>query len=172
MERKHRVKSDYGMKDYYSYYKKTYNKKTSRSLYGKLIEEFNLEIQKLIILENLIYTMPGTNFQVVMMKEKRKPKIKDGKLINNIPINFKATNALWERDSEAKEKKLLVRYNNSHTSHYIYRIYFKKFGTKIKFRSAYKFQPNRDFKRSINKYIMDPNINIDAYLLYKNNYNV
>ena len=172
MEREHKVKCHYGMGDYYRYYKKLYKKNISRTKFSNIFTDFNLELQKLIILENVIYTMPGTNFQLVMMKDKRKPKIKDGKLLNNIPVDFKKTNALWERDEEAKRKKLLVRYNNSHTSHYVYRIYFKKFATKIKYRSVYKFQVNRDFKRSINIYILDPDINIDAYLLYKNNYNV
>ena len=168
MGRTHKVKCDYGMADYHRYYKKTYDSNISRAEFSDIITEFNLELQKLIILENLIYTMPGTNFQLVMMKEKRKPRIKDGKLVNNIPINFKATKALWERDAEAKRKKLLVRYNNSHTSHYVYRVYFKKFATKLKYRSVYKFQVNRDFKRSINTYILDPDVSIDAYLLYKN----
>lgn len=172
MEREHKVKCHYGMGDYHRYYKKRYEKDISRTEYSKIVTDFNLELQKLIILENIVYTMPGVNFQLVMMKEKRRPKIKDGKLLNNIPVNFKATRALWERDEEAKKKKLLVRYNNSHTSHYVFRIYFKKFATKIKYRSVYKFQVNRDFKRSINTYILDPDINIDAYLLYKNNYDV
>lgn len=167
MEREHKVICDFGMGDYYKYYL-SHNEAIDRATYSNVITDFNLAIRDLIILDNLEYTLPGVNFQLVLKKEKRKPTIKNGKLINNIPPDWKATNALWERDAEAKEKKLLVRYNNSHTSGFIFRIYFKKFGAKIKYRSVYKFQVNRDFKRLIKKYIMDPNISVDAFLLYKN----
>jgi hypothetical protein len=172
MDREHKVKCDYGMGDYHRYFKKHHDRTINRNTFSNVITDFNLALRDLIILENLSYTMPGINFQLVLRKEKRKPKIKDGKLLNNIPVDFQATKALWERDAEAKRKKLLVRYNNSHTSHYVFRIYFKKFGAKIKFRSVYKFQVNRDFKRSINTYIRDPELEVDAFLLYKNNYNV
>jgi len=172
MEREHKVKCDFGMKDYYRFYKNKYDDPQSSTKYSQVISDFNLGLRDLIIKKNVTYTMPGTNFHLVLMKDKRKPKIKDGKLVNNIPINFKATNALWERDPEAKRKKLLVRYNNSHTNHNVYRIYFKKFGCKLKANSVYKFQTNRDFKRLISEYIFDPDIEIDAYLLYKNQYDV
>lgn len=172
MQRHHRVKCDYGMGDYYKHYISTCENPVSRKLYGDIITDYNEEIKKLIILENLIYTFPGTNFSLVLKKDKRKPKIVDGKLINNIPINWKKTNELWERDAEAKEKKLLVRHNNSHTSGYVFRVYFKKFGARIKYRSVYKFNVNRAFKRDITKYINDPDVTVDAFLLYKNKYNV
>jgi hypothetical protein len=168
MERQHKVICDYGMGDYYKFYLATYKEKVDRNTYGNVITDFNEQLKELIILENLSYTMPGINFQLVLKKEKRKPKIKNGKLLNNIPVDWKSTNALWERDAEAKEKKLLVRYNNSHTSGYVFRVYFKKFGAKIKNRSVYKFQVNREFKRQISRYINDPDKEVDAFLLYKN----
>lgn len=168
MERAHKVICDYGMGDYYKFYLATYKEEVDRNTYGNVITDFNEQLKELIILENLSYTMPGINFQLVLKKEKRKPKIKNGKLLNNIPVDWKSTNALWERDAEAKEKKLLVRYNNSHTSGYVFRVYFKKFGAKIKNRSVYKFQVNREFKRQISRYINDPDKEVDAFLLYKN----
>ncbi|MGK2864913.1 MAG: hypothetical protein ACSLE0_23475 [Chitinophagaceae bacterium] len=168
MKREHKVICDFGMGDYHKFYLANNEVKVDRKTFSDIITEFNTELRDLIILENLIYSMPGTNFQLVLKKDKRKPTIKDGKLINNIPIDWKTTNALWERDAEAKEKKLLVRYNNSHTSHYVYRIYFKKFGAKIKFKSVYKFQVNRDFRRLVNRHIKNPNVSVDAFLLYKN----
>lgn len=167
MGRTHKVICDYGMGDYYKYYTSLYGD-IDRDVFSNIITDFNLALRDLIILENVEYTMPGINFQLVLKKDKRRPTIKNGKLVNNIPIDWKATNALWDRDLEAKEKKLRVRYNNSHTSHHVFRIYFKKFGAKIKFRSVYKFQVNREFKRLINEYIINPDVSVDAFLLYKN----
>ena len=115
-KRIHKNKKDYGITDYRLYYIKRYNKDISKMKYNKIISEFNDELKKLIINEGLIYQLPSLNLEILIKKEKRVPRIKDGKLINNIPIDWKQTNLLWDRDSEAKEKKLLVRYNNSHTS--------------------------------------------------------
>jgi hypothetical protein len=164
-KREHKVKCHYGANDYYKYYKETYNE-TDRSTFGKIVTEFNLAIGQLIIGEGVEYIMPKLGFELILRKDKRKPRIKDGKLLNNIPVDWQKTNSLWERDEYARDKKLLVRYNNSHTSGFIYRVYFKKFNARIQFRSVYKFQVNRDLKRDItNK--LNKSEQLDAYLLYK-----
>ena len=106
---KQKIQNDFGMQDYYKFYKKAYDSKVSRADYNKIISDFNLELQDLIIEEGLIYLIPHLNFEILLKKEKRRPRIVNGKLLNNLPIDWKATNALWARDQEAKEKKLLVR---------------------------------------------------------------
>lgn len=167
MQRIHKRTSDYSMPDYYKYFCDKYDIDIPRKKYNKIITEFNLAIRNLIINESMDYLIPHLLFEITIRKVKRKPKIVNGKLINNIPIDWKRTNELWEKDAEAKEKKLLVRYNNSHTSGYIYSIYMKKFKGKIKNKIYYKFLPNRQFKRDLSKRILDPDKdNYDAYLLY------
>lgn len=167
MIRNHKLKADYGMSDYYKFYKKKLDNPVNSLLYNQIITKFNDEIKDLIIEDNLTYQLPFLGFEIVLKKQKRIPKIVNGKLINNIPPDWKATNELWDKDAEAKEKKLLVRYNNYHTSNYIYRIYFKKFKSKIKNKSLFKFQPNRTFKRQLSARIKDTNKgNLNAYLLY------
>lgn len=167
MTRNHKLKADYGIRDYYKFYKKDVNNPIDKKLYNEIITKYNTEIKNLIIEENLVYQLPYLGFEVILKKQKRVPKIKNGKLLNNIPPDWKATKELWEKDEEAKEKKLLVRYDNYHTSNYIYRIYFKKFKSKIKNKSLFKFQPNRSFKRQLSARIKDPNKdNLNAYLLY------
>lgn len=165
-KRTHKVKSDFGMGDYHRFYNKKYGK-IERKRYSNIITDFNLLLRDLLIINNVTYSIPSLHFHLVLKKERRRPKIVDGKLINNIPVNWPATNSLWKRDEEAKKKKLLVRYNNSHTSGYIFRILFKKTNAKIKYRSVYKFQPNRQFKRDLAKKLNNPDLDIDAYLLYK-----
>lgn len=165
MQRIHKNKTDYGISDYYKHYSKI--NKIDKKLYSNIINDFNKGIVDLIIEENLIYYIPYLGFEIVIKKDKRKPKILNGKLVNNTPPDWKETNLLWSRDSEAKEKKLLVRYNNSHTSGYVFRIYCKKFKSNIKNRSLFKFKPNRMFQRNLSKRIKDPNKdNFDAFLLY------
>ena len=121
----------------------------------------------MIINEGMDYSIPHLMFEITIRKNKRKPRIVDGKLIHNIPIDWKATNELWKENPEAKKKKLLVRYNNSHTSGYVYMIYMKKFKAKVKKKVFYKFLPNRTFKRNLSKRIKDfDKDNFDAFLLY------
>jgi|TARA_R110000822_G_scaffold152112_7_gene291328 hypothetical protein len=166
MERVHKIKNHFGMPDYYKFYKGKVDNPVDKLTYNKIITEFNNELQDLIIEENLIYQMPYTNLELVLKKEKRKPRIVDGKLINNLPINWKATNALWGKDKEAKEKKLRIRHSNSHTSGHVFRIYCKKFKCSLKARGLYKWQTVRSFARKLSKVLNDENKSIDAYLLY------
>jgi hypothetical protein len=166
MQRVHKAKRDYGITDYYKFYTK--NNKITKDIYSKIITEYNNEIINLIIEDNMIYQIPFLGFEIVIKKDKRKPKIVNGKLISNIPIDFKATKELWASNPECKEKKLLVRHNNSHSSGYVFRIYCKKFKSQLKNRSLLKFKPNRKFQRQLSARIKDENKdNFDAFLLYQ-----
>lgn len=167
MERNHSLKADFGMYDYYKFYINKYNREISRPKYNKLITEYNLGIIELILNDNLDYQLPYLNMEIVIRKDKRKPKLVNGKLINNIPIDWKKTNELWEKDQEAKDKKLLVRYNNSHTSGHVYRVTLKKFKSKVRNKSLYKLKTNRKFQRMLTERINDPKKEpFDAFLLY------
>lgn len=156
------------MPDYYKYYSKNYNDPVSKLIYNKIITDFNKELCNLVIHDQIEYTFPHLGFELMIRKIKKKVRIVDGKLANNLPIDWQATKKLWEEDEEAKNKKLLIRQNNSHTSGYIFKIYLRKYKAKLKNKSYYQFMPNRIFKRNLAKRIKDKNKNpYDAYLLYQ-----
>lgn len=161
-----KIKHDYGMPDYYNFFIKLYNHDIKREKYNNIITDFNTGLQDLIINDNLVYQMPYINFEIMLKKEKRKPRIVDGKLINNLPIDWNKTNKLWERNEEAKEKKLLMRINNSHTSGFVYRIYCKKFKSALKNRGLYRWKTIRQFARRLKTRLNAPDNDIDAFLLY------
>lgn len=165
---KNKIPTDYGMKDYYKYYKSQHpNSYVERSKFNKVISEVNEGIIELMLNEGLEYKFPHINGTLLIRKDKRKPTIKNGKVINPCPVDWAKTNALWEREPDTKEKKILVRHTNSHTSGYVFRIYLKKFGASIKNRSYYKFKPSRKFQRSLSDRIKDENKDkFDTYLLY------
>lgn len=167
MQRIHKYKYDYGMKDYYTRYIKD-NPKISKSLYNNIISDFNEGIRDLIINENLVYQFPYTSFELFVKKHKRKPRIVNGKLINSIPINWKATNELWEKDIEAKEKKILIRFTNYHTFGYVFRILISKGKSRVKNKSLYKFKNNRKLQRELSKRILDQDKDpYDAFVIEK-----
>lgn len=162
-----RISKDYGMSDYYNYYKKNNNNPVKALKFNKIISDFNSEIVRLIIEEGLEYKLPKISNTICVRKNKSIPKIKDGKLINKTPIDWKSTKELWESDPEAKEKKIILRYLNNHTSKYIFRIKMLKYGKHYKNKSYYKFKPARSFQRNLAKRILNNNLEtFDAYTLY------
>lgn len=162
-----KIKSHYGMTDYYKYFKKTYDLDISKTIYNKIIEDFNKDIRNLLIEENLDYKIPYLGSTLSIRKVKRSPRIVNGKVYNPNPIDWKTTNELWDKDEEAKEKKLLVRYNNSHTSGYVFRVAFKKYDQVFKNKKLYAFKSLRDLNRMIKYRINDETKDkFNAYLLY------
>jgi len=166
--RTHKLNNGYGVIDYYKYYKANTDNPVSEKKYRKILDEFNKKIAELIIEEGIDFIMPSLNFEITIRKDKRKPKIVDGKVVNNTPVDPVATKRLWDNDEEAKEKRILVRYNNSHSSGYVFRIYCKKFRSSLKNKNLIKFRPTRQLKRNLAKAIKDPDRKFDAFLLYKN----
>ena len=162
-----KIKVHYGITDYYKYYKKNNKDCVSSIKYNKIISDFNSEIIDNILNNNLEYYIPSLGFTITVRKAKRKPRIIDGKLYNTVPVDWKTTKELWNTDEEAKEKKIIVRFNNTHTSGYVFSIRLIKFGLSFKNKKHYKFKAARDFARSLSERIKDEEKDkYDTYKLY------
>jgi hypothetical protein len=166
-----RIKAHYGIKDYYRYFRTEYpDVKITYKQFTSVIQKFNEEITNMIIEDNFEYVLPHLGSSLSVKKTKQVPRIVDGKLFNSTPVDWVATNKLWAEDEEAREKKLLVRYNNSHTSRYVFRINFKKYITPFVNKRYYKFHTCRKFARMLgNRINNEDKDRYDSYLLYKNN---
>jgi hypothetical protein len=165
---KGKIKTDYGISNYYKYFTKNNSEiNIDGKKYKEIISEFNSGIVNLIIEEGLEYTIPYIGSTLCIRKDKRVPRIVNGKLYNPSPVDWVATNKLWEDDSEARSKKLLVRYLNNHTSKYVFRIYFKKYNLYFINKQLFSFKVNRTFSRLLGKRIKDEDKEkFDSYLLY------
>lgn len=163
-----KIKPGYGIQDYYKFFKETNEDlNIDFKLYKKVISMFNSEIINLIIEDNLEYNIPYLGSTLSIKKDKRLPKIVNGKLYNTTPVDWVETNKLWSEDSEAREKKLLVRYLNSHTSKYVFRIYFKKHKLPFKNKQFYSFKSSRNFQRTLSARINDETKEkYESFLLY------
>jgi hypothetical protein len=162
-----KLKVDYGLSDYYKYYKQNENNPVDNKKFNKIVSEFNKEIVNLIIEENLEFTPVKLQFTFCVRKYKKVPQIKEGKLINTNPIDWKTTNELWEENSEAKEKKIIIKFNNNHTSKNIFRIKALKVGTTYKNKYLFRFKAIRSFRALLSKRILDPNKdNFNTFNLY------
>lgn len=155
------------MNDYYRHYRKNSSAPVNYTTYSAIISSYNKNVINLMLNNSLDYRIPVLNFLLTIRKDERKPQIKNGVLHNNRPIDFKRTMELWEVDENAREKKVLLRFNNSHTSGFVFRIYCKKHESSIKNKGYFKFMASREFKRSLAHRINDENKDkFDCYLLY------
>lgn len=162
------IKTDYGIKDYYKYFKENNpDLNIDYKTYTNIIYDFNKEIVDMVINDNLEYNIPYIGSTLSIRKDKRVPKIVNGKLYNTAPVDWKATKELWTDDEDAMSKKLLVRHLNHHTSKYVFRIYFKKYNLYFKNKQLFSFKATRSFQRALSARIKDDTKQkYDSYLLY------
>ena len=137
----------------------------TKDIYSKIISELNLAVSNMILTENLEFKMPARMGSIGIRK--RIPKTwfdKNGKLINTMPPDWKATKDLWASDPDAKEKKKLVRHLNKHSNGYTARWFYNKLRATYKWKSAYCFLPCRTNQRKLTAILKDEDSTIDYYL--------
>src|SRR6218665_628285 len=168
--------------DFYKYYRNLYlkalNKETNKeqinknsqyyveySLFNKIIDEFNLAIRDEILYETFDFNIPYRMGILGIRKRKLTPWFNaEGKLINPLPIDWKATNDLWDADEKARNEKKLVRHYNKHTNGYVAKWFFSTRKATFKWKSAYAFIPCRTAKVELGKILTDPNNKVDFYV--------
>ena len=159
--------SDYGMKDYYHYYYSNSEDPVSRTVFSAIISELNQTVMQMMLNDSFEYRVPHLNLQLTIRKNRNRPKIEDGKLINTAPPDWKRTLTLWDENPEAREKKTLVRHLNHHSSGFVYKIITLKALSTFKNRKYYSFKPSRTFQRELRDRIRDEDKpKFDCFLLY------
>ena len=163
-KRDHKVKTHYGMKDYFNFYlKKPGVKKVSRTVYGEVIKEFNGHVRDRLSMKGAGYIFPFRLGKIELRKVKTEVKIgDDGEIINNLPINWRETRKLWNESPKAKERGVKIRFTNEHTEGHTFRIFYIRSKANYKNKSIYKMQFNRQMKRQLSQSIFAGRI--DAFL--------
>ncbi|MGK0464766.1 hypothetical protein [Clostridium sp.] len=163
-KRIHRIKADFGNSDYYKHFiKETDCTHISRAKYGVVLREFNNHVRERISTKGAEYFMPLRTGKIELRKIKTEVKLdEEGKVINNLPVNWKATRELWAESDFAKEKKTKIRYTNEHTDGHTFRIFYRTSKANFKNKSIYKMKFNRTLKRDLSKSIFAGRI--DAFI--------
>lgn len=147
--------SNFGMIDYYKFYNKNNNYKINRKDFSYIISELNKTVVKEMLENGTDFILPARCGAIGIRKSKRKVKIVDGKIINTNPPDWGKTKKLWEKDSECKKKKIIIRHTNIHTSGYVFQIKHLRSLANFKNKSLFIFKAARKFKRDLNKRITD-----------------
>lgn len=163
---KEKVKIDIHTEDFFNYYKKyTFDGNSESKFfltpkqYGAFIKTVFDELTDKIIYENYEFKVPYKMGTICIRKYQKKIKIVDGKVQNNFPVDWNETLKLWERDEEAKRKKVLVKHLNKHSDGFIYKWQWIRNRADIPNRHYWYFRPTRTnklkLKSAINKGMVD-----------------
>ena len=141
-----------------------------RQTFSNILKDFNLELARLLLEENLEFRMPSNLGTVRMRKFKRKIHFKeDGTLDTRyLCVDWQATKAFWVREYpgldavELKKIKHKTRifHLNEHTENHVIRLFWKKYGSAIVNKKIYSLLLTRTNKRRVAQLLKtDSNIN-------------
>lgn len=128
---------------------------------GTIVKTINATLQDQL-LEGKDILLPHKMGRIEIRKFLAKIDYKDGKLVTNLPIDWKKTIDLWWEDEECCKSKTLIRYENIER----FAIYYNKHFANFNNKSFYKFVPTRTLKKRLKQQIMSGRF--DALLLSKN----
>ena len=123
------------------------------SKFAAIIKDFNVGIFNLLLYNSFVFKMPFNLGEISIRKKKVEPYInKEGKMVNLLPIDYRQTKLLQDKDPEAREKDLKVYHTNDHSNGYVAKLYYDK-PSSIIFpnKKLYRVQATRDMKVALNK---------------------
>ena len=143
-----------------------------RKTFSNIIKDFNKEIARLIIDENMEFRMPANLGTIRIRKYKKILKFnEDGTIIKKyLGIDWPATIKHWGElypDKTEQEIRLIkgkprLRYLNEHTDGYVFKLYWNKHRCAIVNKRFYRLVLSRTNKRRI-AYQLKNNSNANYY---------
>lgn len=161
-KRPHKILSHYGVSDYYADYKRNSDSKMDRKTYSSILTSLLSELMKAVIKNNYMLKLPHKMGTVILLKRSTRTEFVDGKMKTNRPIDYAATNKLWEERPDLKEQKKVIYHENKHSGGYVFRLSYLKSSAVFKNKSVYWMQMNRTMKRMLKDLIVDNKV--DALL--------
>lgn len=161
---KEKIKSHINTPEQYKYYLEN-NCENKDSLfyltkkeYTDFLKAFFDEVMEEMMFGNKEIVLPFKTGVVCIRKFPQKVRIEDGKVINNLPVDYNATLALWERDAEAKANKKLVRHLNKNRM--LYKFTYYRSRARFKNKEYYWFKPTRTNKLKLKNAIKEGKIEV------------
>ena len=158
-----RIKSDYNTKYYVDHIYRKLNKKYGLTYpqISKIIKMYHQLAREDYAKGEPIYFKSHLGI-LQLYKEKREIYINSkGEVVNELPINFRATWKLWKDKPELKNKTY-IRYVNTHSDGFLFTTSYQISRAKYKYKNVYTFQFNETLKNKLHKNILDNKV--DAYI--------
>lgn len=144
-KRNHKIKSDYGIADYYKYYKER-GGKLNRIQFRKVLFTFNRNLYPIICSDGYEYKIPKRLGCLAIFQKKSYVNIdNEGNLRTNRQIDWNSTLELWKQYPELREQKQYVRFENEK----IFSIKYIKKNANFKNKTIYSLRINREFKQFV-----------------------
>ena len=121
-----------------------------------VIRGVNLLLADILTDSNKV-TLPYKMGSLELLKRDVSPKFINNQLKITSKVDWKKTNELWKVDPEARENKILIRYNSKYT----FLIHYDKAKAVYKNKSFIKFSPARSLKIKLKNKILTGKI--DAF---------
>lgn len=161
-KRSHSVVNSCGVYDAYKYARKNkwfnIGRPVTEKEYYAIIRTMNKYLRDdLLSGEDIIF--PYNMGKIQLLKTNRNATYKDGKLVNNYPIDWDKTLKLWHEDKDAFANKVLVKM----PEHVVFKIYYNKQHSNYNNQMYYHFKPNRELKILLKDKVKDNKI--DAFTI-------
>lgn len=160
-DRHFKITNSYGTKQAWRWIKKNkwldIGMPLTERTFGAIVKAVN-SLLACRLLEGHDVVLPHRMGILELRKYASKIEFKNGKLVTNLPIDWKKTLQLWHSDSEAYENKTVVRSEAKE----IFRIRYNKKFASYKNKSFYQFSANRNVRKALSEKIKDNEI--DAFL--------
>lgn len=156
-KREHKIKNSITTQEIYKQIKKQKLSKINSKDFYAIIREVNKQICKELIKGKEI-EFPNKMGSLELRKAPKRIQFENGKLKTNLPIDWKKTLELWYEDEQAKEKKVLVRFDID----YVFKLIYNSNKASFNNKTFFQFRPHRQLKQLIAKECQSDNI--DALL--------
>ena len=97
--------------------------------------------------------------KIELRKYKARIKYEDGKVVTNLPIDWKRTLQLWNEDDESRSNKTLIRRETKE----VFRIIYNRQSANYNNKTFYQFSASRAVRQALSEKIK--NNEIDAFLM-------
>ena len=157
-----KITNSYGTKEAWRWFKKNkwldLGQSVTEREFGAIIKAMNkLFVNRLLEGHDII--LPCRMGKIELRKYKARIFYKDGKIVTNLPVDWKRTLQLWGEDTEAYNNKIIVR----HEAKEVFRIIYNRQSANYNNKSFYQFNASRSVKKVLSEKIKHNEI--DAFLM-------
>lgn len=157
-----KVTSSIGVYDAYKWLRKNRWLDIGRPLteheFYSIIRRINMLLGELIVNGEDV-DLPCRMGRIEIRKYNSRIELVDNKIKTNLPVDWKSTVKFWYEDTEARNNKTLIRFNQKE----IYKVYYNKNKANYNNKSFYQFTLNRNLKRQLAQNIKEGKI--DAFMI-------